>query len=263
MADPAATFSNNYPPSVRSTAWSSPLAILHKDWTKSIARPFSVQSVIDGDTANNAYSVNLAVPNGSTHVGLHWVNQFTLSSSSATVSSCSAKIGTGSVTTHVLRVYGRIPIQESTYLYGPSEAGLASAVAIDNNYGYWRPLFNINLTVNSSSALWDLATSAQTYGLNYKVSSTKRLVISPMNISGLISGMAHSYDQQPIQGAATTQTSNRSDAWDGLIPLKGSDRIMMIPEYFGTAESTTFTNTATSGTVTATDLSAVGATFHF
>lgn len=268
MPTPAATFKSfdpgSFPRLSQQAEVRTGLYVLHKDWTKPILRPFSVQSIIDGDAANNAFSVNLAVPPGANHVCLHWLNQCDLSSAAASVSGVSAKIGTGLVTTHVLRLYGQVAPGSSDDRFGPYEAGLANAVTVDSAYGFWRPLAGIALTVNSNLALFDLATEAETMGLNYKVSSTRRLVVTPISFMGLVKTIKVSYGQfatEPASTGATNMGWNKFDAAAQSFALHGSSRIMLVPEYFGTAETTTLTATATSGTATV-DWSAIGATFQ-
>jgi hypothetical protein len=265
MPDPAVKFNVSTAASARAvtnTAVCSSPSVLHKDWTKGILRPYSIQSIIDGDATNNQYQVNLRVPQSATHVGLFWMTQAVLSDTGASINSLSAKLGTGSMTGYAMRLFGRFPSAPSANLFGPYEAGLSNAVEINETYGYWRPLANIQLTINSTLAFADNISTTSAGALNYRVSTTRRLIINPIVNGGLVASMSLSSNNQPLQGASITITASAWDSVSGLIPLKGCTNILLMPELFGSSETTTITGAATAGSISSVDFTAIGASFH-
>ena len=266
MPDPAATFNlSNRTTAVTAamTASSSSLYILHKDWTKPILRPYSIQSIIDGDQTNNQYSVVLRVPTEASHMFLYWVTQAVLSDTGASVTSLTAKIGTGAMTVLAFRLFGRFPREETKYLYGPFEAGLANAVAINDAYGYWRAIGNIQCTVNSTLEITNQGTAATCDHINYRVSTTRRLVVAPIVAKGLTPTIVYQPINIPVSAASAANTvTSIFDSMSGGIPLKGCSHVMLVPEYFGTLESTTIAGTVTAGTISSFDFTAIGATFN-
>jgi hypothetical protein len=270
MPDPAViSRTPNLPYSERPVqvgSYSSSLQILHKNWGAGLLRPYSIQSIEDGDAANNAQQVILRVPRSASHVGLHWVTQVVMSDTGANPNTLSAQIGSGGTTSYFFRVFGRIPSVDAGNSYGPFEAGLSNAVALNNSYGYWRALAHLNLAVNSAQSFFTNVTSTNVDALIYRVSTTRRLIINSIintaAAAGLVNGYRFSPTNQPLQTTADIQASNAFDPQSGLIPLKGCEEILLVPEYFGTLQPVTITGTATAGTISSVDFTAIGATFH-
>lgn len=268
MPDPAASFAN-FDPSrnsrlAQTAAMQSGLYVAHKDWTKPLARPNTIQEIIDGNETNAQYCVRLGIPAGATNVSLHWLTQLELSVSTASLNSISCNLA-GTSLSYFLRVFGRIPTLKSPYSYGPADAGLSGAVAINASYGLWRPLWQYNLNVGGANEIVAL-NSTVNGGLQYEVSSTVRLLASPLIVGG--SGYIINTASSPMNNRAVAQVSNGDtgsvswhDPMHNTIPLRGCTQLLVVPEISNTFTSATFSTSVSGGTATV-SWSAIGATFH-
>lgn len=247
---------------------SSSIYVLHKDWTKPLDRPNTVQEVIDGVETNTDFIVRLAVPPGATHMSPYWLCQYSAASNIGSVTGVAANIS--GATTYALRFYGRVAIAPTSTSFDPSDAGLSNAVKYSTTYGLWKPLMNVSLNVGANSTFWDVGLGGDVAALPIEVSATRRFIAQPFNMCGAASPFTSNLIKADTVSSpyATGKPPNNSSAaaagfWDanfGTIPLRGTTEVIVVPEYFGSTPSVSYV--ITGGTTTAVDFCAIGASFH-
>jgi len=246
---------------------SSSIYVLHKDWSKALTRPNTVQEVIDGSETNTQYMTRVAVPPGATHMSLYWLLQYSAASGIGSVSVIQATI-TGA-TTLAFRIHGRVPIAQPPNSYEPADAGLSNAIKLSNTYGIWKPLFNIGLQCSQAADLFNIGLGGDVVALPYEVSSTRRFLVQPMNLGGVsaatnnllktdtVSSPYHTAKPPAANGSAL---ASFFDANYAAIPVRGATEVILIPDYFGSEPSVAYT--ITGGTTTAVDFCGIGVSFH-
>jgi hypothetical protein len=158
MPDPAATFSQfdpaTQPRHAMQSGWGSPLYIIHKDIRQTMESPNTINEVIDGNETEAQYSVLVGVPPGARYfVPYHVVNlSVSVGTSTANFTYLGLTLTHASLTRARAVFYGRIRRAGSPYSYGPTDAGMTSAVS-DATYGYWQALGAYVMTASSGGTL--------------------------------------------------------------------------------------------------------------
>jgi hypothetical protein len=156
---PAGSFSqfdpSTQPRQMMQSGWGSPLYIVHKDITQTMESPNNINEIITGSETEAQYSVVVQVPPGARYfVPFHVVN-LAISSSppeNARFTYLGLTLTHASLTVARAAFYGRFPRVRSGYTYGPTDAGMTSAVS-DATYGYWQCLGAYRMTASSGGTL--------------------------------------------------------------------------------------------------------------
>lgn len=114
----------------------SALYLIHKDVTKTLEEPNTINEILTGSEADAQYSVVLDVPGWARGFIPYSVLNYTVSA--ATDAFATANLQVVGTSSNPLRFIfaGRIPNAPSEYTYNPSTAAMTSAVS-PNTYGYW------------------------------------------------------------------------------------------------------------------------------
>lgn len=264
MPDPAATFTNTYAQNTarlsQRIGWGSPLYLIHKDITKTLESPNSINEVIDGTETEAQYSVILDVPTGARGFIPFIVLNAVVSASSAYPSEfkVTATVASGS---NPLRYYfmGRAPFVPSDYTYNPFSAGMTNAVD-PGSYGYWHGLGAWRLATSTGGtdnfvAYGDANNTAATpTGYSLPVANgagTTRTYIANL-LLGRAAGVGFENTQgisnYPVATNTLIQPSFTDDA--GIIPLYGCDKITCIATQGSSAPTIVVGANMGSGTLT-------------
>ena len=262
MPDPAATFTNTNDPgrNVRLSqqiSWGSPLYVIHKDITKTLESPNSINEIIDGNETEAQYSVVLDVPLGARGFVPFWVINGTFSASTAWPSefkiTCTVSAGTNPVR---FFFFGRAPTWASDQTYSPYSTSMTSAPD-PSTYGYWHGLAAVKLTTSTSGsdnfiAYGDANNTAATpsaYSLpvaasngltrTYIASCHNARVSSTTGLENLIG-----ISSFPASASPAGMTSD-----SGIIPLFGCDKLTCFGANTSTAPTITLGANMGSGQI--------------
>jgi len=149
---PAATFgqydSGRQPRLAMPAGWGSPLYVIHKDVTKTVEEPNTINEIITGSEADAQYSVILNVPPGARGFIPFSILNYTVAATTDVLATSTLTVVAASGNPLRYMFVGRAPLATDIYAYDPSTATMTSAVA-PGTTGYWHAL-----------GAWRLATSS-------------------------------------------------------------------------------------------------------
>jgi len=246
-------------------SYSSPLYIAHKDLTKILEHPNTIQEVLNGTATGGTtdtetqYCVRLAVPGWSRTVCLYWYAQVLLSASTGYVTDLTMTTASGSALR--FNIYGRFPSNPSATSYTAVTAGLSNAIDLDS-LGAWRIIGQvISATGTASGLTCTTAAIGNAPGLSatvHEVSSTRRVMIGHF---GADARLALSASATPFSAWYTGSTSQVQPADSSFgFPLMGATEILVLPCASTGTPAPSFSATGTS--VSSVDFVALAASFH-
>jgi len=244
--------------------WSSPLYIAHKDITKLLDHPNTMQEIINGTQTGSStdpetqYCVRLGVPSGARTVNLYWYAQVLLSASTGSLDTVTLTLASSS--TIRFNIYGRFPDAESTYAYTATNASLTNALALDS-LGAWRTIGQIYMATGTGSGLTLLQASTANPAFHatvHEVSTTRRVAIGNISSPQLaIQEITSPFMGRQGLGSINSSASNDSNfGW----PLMGATEIIVAPMTGSGTPNPTVAATGTS--ISSVDFVAVAASFH-
>lgn len=254
---PAATFSNfnTYGPKMIPAAWGSPLYVIHKDITKTLEAPNSINEIINGNETEAQYSVILKVPGGARGFLPFWIINGTFSASTAWPAEFKVTVTVASGT-DPLRWYfmGRVPSTTSDYTYNPFSISMTSAPD-PGTIGYWHPLGAVRMstsTVGSDNFIGygntNASAAASGYALPVAASNgLTRTYVVPTHLN-----RAGSTGLENLIGLTSYPNSGApanfaGDA--GMVPLFGCDRLTCFGTHTSTAPTIAVGANMGSGTI--------------
>lgn len=259
---PAATFSATSDASrnarlSQAISWGSPLYVIHKDITKTLESPNSINEIIDGTETEAQYSVILDVPNGARGFIPFIVLNAVVSASSAYPSEF--KVTATNSSGNPLRYYfaGRVPSWGSQYAYDPFTAGMTNAVD-PATYGYWHNLGAWRLLTSSGGTdnfvaypnADNTSATAAAYALPVANSAgtTRTYIASILNARSSLTGFENlvgitAYPQQTNIAFPMIDSA-------GVIPLFGVDKLTCYASTGATAPTVTVSANMGVGTLT-------------
>lgn len=236
MPDPAATF-GKYDPSrqprqAMRAGWGSPLYVIHKDITKTLESPNSINEIIDGTETEAQYSVILNVPTGARGFIPFIVLNCVFTASSAVVSEFKVTVTNSS--SNPLRYYfaGRVPVAATGYSYNPFDAGMTNAVD-PSTYGYWHNVGAWRLITSGAGTdnfvAYGNADNSAATAAAYALPTANSAGTTRTFVSTLLSARAANYGFENLVGI-TTYPQQGSIAFPmndnaGYIPLCGVDKL--------------------------------------
>lgn len=236
---PAATFSNFDPsgPKMIPAGWGSPLYVIHKDITKTLEDPNSINEIINGDETEAQYSVVLNVPSGARGFIPFFVLNYTVSASTAWMAE--AYINCGTVSGNPLRYYfmGRVPVVDSAYKYDPFSISMTSAPD-PGTIGYWHPVGAVKLaastapSVTSNYFLQATANNGNSCASNYSLATastdglTRTNIVSTLSAgAGTTSPWTENLVGRSVYYAQTATNFGLYGDMAGVIPLFGATKL--------------------------------------
>jgi hypothetical protein len=244
--------------------WSSPLYIAHKDITRLLDHPNTIQEIINGTQTGSStdtetqYCVRLGVPSGARIVNLYWYAQVLLSATTGSLDTVTLTLA--STSTVRLQIYGRFPDAESTTAYTATNASLTNALALDS-LGAWRTIGQVTLATGTGSGLTLLQASTANPGFHapvLEVSTTRRVAIG--NISSAQLALAEISSPFMVrQSLGASNSSMNNDTTFGW-PLMGATEIIVAPMTGGGTPNPSVAATGTS--ISSVDFVAIAASFH-
>jgi len=258
---PAATFSATGDASrnarlSQTISWGSPLYVIHKDITKTLESPNSINEIIDGNETEAQYSVILDVPVGARGFIPFWVLNCTFNASTAYPNEF--KINVVTTGTNPLRYHfiGRTPNWGSDNAYTPYSIGMTNAPD-PSTYGYWHGLAAVRLTTATGGG----SDNFIAYGTGDNTSATPSAYSIPVSSSN---GLTRTYVPSchnarasnvglenligvTIYPATTTPAGMTGDS--GMIPLFGCDKLTCFGTWSGSAPTITAGANMGSGTL--------------
>lgn len=258
---PAATFTQfdpaTQPRHAMPSGWGSPLYVIHKDITKTMENPSSINELIDGSETEAQYSVLLNVPPGSRGFIPFWIMTGTVSATTAYMTE--ARITVTLASANPLRYYfiGQTPAVQSTYAYGPSEAGLTGAFDV-GTYGYWHPLAAIRLTSSSGGTanffMYPNADNSSAVPAAFSLPTANSTGLSRTYVaSALLNRSTNSPGFETLVASAqypNATTNNFTSDSQPYIPLCGVTKLTCMATAGPTAPTITTTYSMGSGTFT-------------
>ena len=258
---PAHTFTNTNNPSTNNrlsqmTSWGSPLYIIHKDVTKTLESPNSINEIIDGTETEAQYSVILDVPNGARGFIPFWVLNATFSASTAYFNEAKVTVTVGAGT-NPLRFFfhARTPTWESDKMYTPFSAAMTSAPD-PSTYGYWHNVAAIRMSSSTTGSdnfiMYGDANNASAGPAGYSLpvasanALTRTFIVPAHNARASGVGLENLVGTTVYTATAATTPFN-SDA--GTIPLFGCDKLTCFGAHSGTAPTIAVGANMGSGTI--------------
>lgn len=263
MPDPAATFSNIDPTGLPRSApagWGSPLYVIHKDITKTLEDPNSINEIINGDETEAQYSVVLNVPSGARGFIPFFVLNYTVSASTAWMSE--AYINCGTVSGNPLRYYfmGKVPVVETAYKYDPFSIGMTSAPN-PGDIGYWHPVGAVKLGAGTAPSLTSnffmqaTANNTNSCASNYSIAVASSNGLNRTNIVSALSAgttantpWAENLVGRSVYIGTTATTFGLYGDMAGVIPLFGATKLTCFATSSGSVPTLTVNVNMGSGT---------------
>lgn len=265
---PAATALKCFDPSLQPRhamlhGYSSPLFIAHKDMTKLLFHPNTMQEILNGTSTggttevNTQYCVRLKVPDGARSFCLYWYAQILLSASTGVVDTITATLASAQLVR--ISVLGRMPLSRAGYSYSAVDAGLTNAATIDN-LGLWRTIGQITSVAGSGSAITILGTTggygADQMAVSHEVGLRRICIGHISGPRGFSQGFGTPFmDRTTFSLAGVPHNDNQFG-----IPTMGSDEIVVVPYAQSTTSTLAFGATGTS--ISSVEFMACAATFH-
>lgn len=166
--------------SVSTAGHGSPLFVIHKDVTKTLEEPNTINEIITGSEADAQYSVILNVPTWARGFIPYTIVNYTVALESNAIALANIQV-VGASTNPLRYVFaGRIPNAPSEYSYNPVTAGMTSAVSPDT-YGYWTALGALRLAAATGAGASNFI---QFYSDN-SAASPNRFAIATASANGL------------------------------------------------------------------------------
>lgn len=259
---PAATFSATSDPSrnvrlSQTISWGSPLYVIHKDITRTLETPNSINEIIDGSEAEAQYSVILDVPSGARGFIPFIVFNAVVSASSAYPSEFKVTVTNSSA--NPLRYYfsGRVPSWGSLNSYDPFSSGMTNAVD-PSTYGYWHNVGAWRLATSAGGTDNFVAyphadnssatAAAYTLPVANSAGTTRTYIASILNARSALVGFENlvgitAYPQQ-------TNIAFPMNDSAGVIPLLGVDKLTCYASTGATAPTVTVGANMGAGTLT-------------
>jgi hypothetical protein len=237
MPDPAATFTNTfYPNSMPRQAmpagWGSPLYLIHKDITKTLENPNSINEIIDGTETEAQYSVILNVPQGARGFIPFLVTNAVFTANTAKPSEFKVTVTNSSGNPLRYYFFGRSPLAGSGYSYNPFDAAMTNTVD-PSTYGYWHGIGAWRLVTSSGGTdnfvAYPSADNSSAVASAYALGVANTAGTSRTYVSSLLSGRASGYGFETLTGITNypVQASIGFAMSDsaGYIPLCGVDKL--------------------------------------
>lgn len=140
---PAATFgqydTGRQPRLAMQAGWGSPLYVIHKDVTKTVEEPNTINEIITGSEADAQYSVILDVPPGARGFIPFSILNYTVAATTDVFATSTLTVVGASTNPLRYMFVGRSPLATDSYAYDPSTVAMTSAVA-PGTTGYWHAL---------------------------------------------------------------------------------------------------------------------------
>ena len=258
MPDPAATFTpvDSYVlPRGSPYGWSSPLYVIHKDVTKTLEDPNSMNEIINGDETEAQYSVILTVPPGARAFIPYSVLNYTASASTAWLAEAYMAVATSSG--NPLRYYFMGKIPDTSDPYNPYSSGMTSA-ADPGTIGYWNCLAAWRCAAGTSPTT---VNNYFTYTANNASSVPGMYSIATQSTNGLLrthvthlvnNGNVNQCSLETLIGRtiyASGSANNPAFVGDmgGAVPLFGATKLTCFGAASSSAPTTTVTLTMGSG----------------
>ena len=239
MPDPAATFGKTANPASNNrlsqlAGWGSPLFVIHKDITKTLESPNSINEIINGDETEAQYSVVLDVPNGARGFIPFLVLNTLMSASTAYPNEF--KVTVTGTNTNPIRYffYARSPIPSATNTYTPYSIGMTNAVN-PGTYGYWHGLgawrLNSSSTGVDNFVAYGDANNGSATPAGYSLPVADDLGTSRTYLANLLLGRASgqgfetftNITNYPLLSSSLAQHAITPDV--GIVPLYGCDKL--------------------------------------
>lgn len=267
---PAATALNTFevgtqPRQSMTYGYSSPLYIVHKDLTKTLEHPNTVQEILNGTSTGGStdtdtqYCVRLRVPPGSRSVCLYWYAQVLLSASTGLVDVLSMTLASSGAIR--FNIYGRFPDNPSGTTYDAVAAGLTNAVALDS-LGGWRCIGQVLSATGTGSGLTCMSASGNNApgfaATVHEVSSVRRVMIGHMSDGRQALGTLSTPYLPMVNGGSTAATMPSDSAFG--FPLMGAQEIFVAPYTSAGTPNPSFSCSGTS--VSSVDFVAMACSFH-
>lgn len=271
---PAATFGNydpgRQPRHAMPAGWGSPLYVIHKDVTKTVEEPNTINEIITGSEADAQYSVILAVPPGARGFVPFSVLNYTVAAATDVFATATLTVVGASANPLRYMFVGRTPLASDSYAYDPSTAAMTSAVA-PGTTGYWHALGAYRLAAATGGGSANIFTyysdNSAAAPANYGIATAASNGLTRTVVTSLLRGSSTAPVFETLTGqsvySGSLATSVPTGAFgDNLpyIPLCGCDRLTCFAA-LGTA-APTVTASITMSTGTASNIS-VGLAVRF
>lgn len=254
MPDPASTFNNTL-----QTGYGSPLYVIQKDLTKTLESPNSINEIIDGDEVDAQYSNILKVPAGAIGFVPFLIVNATVSGSTTALTELTMTVVASSANPLRYMFVGRIPEANSTFSYGASDAGLASALA-PSTYGFWHGLGAWRQAAATGGGAANIimygdanngSATPAAYSLPTASGNNRQFVNSLLfaRTSGT-TGFETLVGMSAYPGNISFTAVNSVYANAAVVPLLGCTHLTAFGTHSGTAPTITFTASASIGTIT-------------
>jgi len=261
MPDPAATFTNTYAQNTarfaQRTGWGSPLYLIHKDITKTLESPNSINEIIDGSETEAQYSVILDVPAGARGFIPFIVLNAVVSASTASPSEFKVTVTNSSA--NPLRYYfaGRVPAVPSDYTYNPYSSGMTNAVD-PSTYGYWHNVGAWRLVTsaggNDNFVAYGSADNAAATPAAYSLPVANSAGTTRTYIASLLNARVVNFGFENLAGITTYPQQGTlafpSNDTAGYIPLCGVDKLTCYASTGASAPTVVVGANMGSGTLT-------------
>lgn len=263
MPDPAATFTNtSYPgslprPSV-AAGWGSSLFVIHKDVTKTVEEPNTINEIITGTESDAQYSVILSVPPGARGFIPFSILNYTVAASTDAFSVSTLTVVGASANPLRYMFVGRTPFADDSYAYDPSTAAMTSAVA-PGTTGYWHALGAWRLAAATGAGAANIFTyysdNSSAVPANYGITTAASNGLTRTVVTSLLRGSSTAPAFETMTGQSvyggTLATSVPTGAFGDnqpYIPLCGCDRLTCFAALGTAAPTVTPSITMASGT---------------
>ena len=259
---PAATFgqydTGRQPRLAMQAGWGSPLYVIHKDVTKTVEEPNTINEIITGSEADAQYSVILDVPTGARGFIPFSILNYTVAATTDQLATSTLTV-VGSSTNPLRYMFvGRAPLATDIYAYDPSTAAMTSAVA-PGTTGYWHALGAWRLAAATGGGGTNIfnyySDNSAAAPSNFGIATAASNGLTRTSIASLLRGsnaapVFETLTGQSVYGGSLSSTNANQAFGDNLpfIPLCGCDKLTCFAALGATAPTVTASITMASGT---------------
>jgi len=258
---PAATFgqydSGRQPRLAMPAGWGSPLYVIHKDVTKTVEEPNTINEIITGSESDAQYSVILDVPPGSRGFIPFSILNYTVAATTDVFATSTLTVVGASTNPLRYMFVGRAPLATDIYAYDPSTATMTSAVA-PGTTGYWHALGAWRLATSSggtANIFNYYSDNSAAAPANFGIAIAASNGLTRTSITSLLRGSSTAPVFETLTGqsvyAGSLSLTNANQAFgDNLpyIPLCGCDKLTCFAALGATAPTVTASITMATGT---------------
>lgn len=258
---PAANFGNydpaRQPRHAMPAGWGSPLYVIHKDVTKTVEEPNTINEIITGSEADAQYSVILGVPPGARGFVPFSVLNYTVAASTDVFATGTLTVVGASTNPLRYMFVGRTPLASDSYAYDPSTIAMTSAVE-PGTTGYWHALGAWRLAAATGAGTANIFTyysdnSAATPA-NYGITTAASNGLKRTVVTSLLRGSSTAPVFETLTGQTSYGGSLGSTVYQAFgdnmpyIPLCGCDRLTCFAALGAAAPTITASITMSTGT---------------